>query len=265
MRTGPKHARLFFIVLLFFSPLVFADEVVFPAVKTPARKLSVGEKLEYTIRYLGIPVGKAVAEVKEITKLGEKPVYHITVQVTSHPVIDLVYKVRDTHHSFIDTERLHSLRYEKILNEGRYRADEVMTYNQEAHTAHYLSRKNGSEKEMDIPKDVQDQLSCGYWFRMQTIKPNTTVTVPVNADEKNWELEVKLHDVKKMKIKGIGEFGALEAEPLIKFQGIFVKRGKIRGWISMDERRIPLKMKVKVPILGSVVAELSAYTPGNVS
>ncbi len=253
------------VILLFFIFSVpgFCEQPVFPAAKASAGKLFVGEKLEYTIRYLGIPVGKAEAEVKEITKLDGHSVYHITVHVASHPVIDLVYKVRDEHHSFVDIEKFHTLRYEKILSEGHYRADEVMTYDQNAHTAHYLSRKNGSKKEMLIPKDVQDQLSCGYWFRLQPVEPNTTVFIPVNADEKNWELEVKLHEIKKMELQGVGKFDALEAEPLIKFQGIFVKKGKIRGWISMDERRIPLKMKVKVPVLGSVTAELSAYTPGH--
>jgi hypothetical protein len=30
----------------------------------------------------------------------------------------------------------------------------------------------------------------------------------------------------------------------------------------MDERRIPLVMKVKVPVLGEVVATLAGYEPG---
>ena len=49
------------------------------------------------------------------------------------------------------------------------------------------------------------------------------------------------------------------------FEGFFVRRGKVRGWMSMDERRIPLVMKVKVPVLGEVVATLSGYEPGTVS
>jgi hypothetical protein len=48
----------------------------------------------------------------------------------------------------------------------------------------------------------------------------------------------------------------------VLFEGFFVKRGKIRGWMSMDEQRIPLVMKVKVPILGNVTANLVRYEPG---
>ncbi|MCB9800510.1 MAG: DUF3108 domain-containing protein [Candidatus Omnitrophica bacterium] len=237
---------------------------VFPISDQPFEKFFVGEELVYTISYLGVKVGEAHAKVEGIAEIRGRQAYHIVVKVRSHPVIDLIYKVRDEHHSYVDTEKLYSLQYEKILKEGHYTADEIMTYDQDNHTAHYFSRQNKSEKEMFIPEAVQDQLSCGYFFRTLNVKPETQVILPVNADEKNWQLEIDLKTIGEMKLRGIGVFQALEAEPKIKFQGIFVKRGKIRGWISMDERRIPLKMKVKVPILGSVVAKLSRYIPGKV-
>lgn len=237
----------------------------YPAVQKPSPLFFVGEKLTYKISYLGLTVGEAESEITGIETLHERPVYHIVVRVKSHPVIDLLYKVRDEHHTWIDVEKLHSLRYEKKLREGRYQVHEVMTYDQEKNTALYHSLSNKSEKEMLIPKDVQDQLSCGYFFRTLEIEPNTTVTLPVNADEKNWDLEVKLLNAAPLEVEGIGRFQALEAEPMIKFQGIFVKRGKIRGWLSLDERRIPLMMKVKVPVLGSVTAKLSAYKPGKIA
>jgi len=252
------------LALLLLTTPVFAKEPPpqFPAVQKPAAHFFTGEKLTYKISYLGMTVGEAEAEITGLETLRGRPVYHIVVRVKSHPVIDLLYKVRDEHHTWIDAEKLHSLRYEKKLQEGRYRAHEVMTYDQEAHTALYQSLSNQSEKEMLISKDVQDQLSCGYFFRTLEVQPETTVTLPVNADEKNWDLEIRLLKAAPLEIEGVGRFQALEAEPLIKFQGIFVKRGKIRGWISLDERRIPLMMKVKVPVLGSVTARLSAYKPG---
>ena len=250
-----------FLALLIAQPL-YAKTPTFPFEEQPSPKLHVGEKLTYKISYLGLKVGEAVSEIKEITMINGREAYHIEVRVRSHPVIDLVYKVRDVHHSYIDVEHLHSLRYEKILREGRYRADEVMTYDQENHTAHYLSRRNGTEKEMFIPKNVQDQLSCGFYFRTLNFGEEETVSIPVNADEKNWVLKVELKKKDKMKIRGVGRFEVLKAYPKIEFEGLFVKKGRITGWVSMDKRRIPVKMKVKVPILGSVVVKLKAYEPG---
>ena len=200
--------------------------------------------------------------MKEIIPIRGRPAYHIVVNVRSAPILDWIYKVRDVHHSYIDIEKLHSLRYEKILREGRYRADEVMEYDQDNHKATYFSRLNKSRKEMLIPPNVQDQLSCGYWFRLQDIQPHSKIYIPVNADEKNWDLEVKILGNTKVELPQWGQREAMEIEPEIRFQGIFVKRGKIRGWIGLDERKIPLKMKVKIPILGSVSASLVEYRDG---
>jgi hypothetical protein len=259
----PKSSPIAFLIfLLLFVPSLSEAKPEEVLIASPPKGLQVGERLVYTVRWLGIEVGRGEAEVKEIVTLRERRAYHVVVQVRSAPILDWIYKVRDVHHSYIDVEKLHSLRYEKILSEGRYRADEVMEYDQEKHTALYYSRLNLSRKEMLIPPDVQDQLSCGFWFRLQELRPGDRVFIPVNADEKNWDLEVKILKKTKVRIRGFGEMEALEVEPEIQFQGIFVKRGKIRGWIGVDERRIPLKMSVKIPVLGLITARLKEYRAG---
>jgi len=218
---------------------VFAEEPFFAAAQ-PAGKLFVSEKLTYKVKYLKIPVGEGIAEIAEIVPLGDRKAYHIRVRVRSYPILDLVRKVRGEYHSFIDAEKLYSLGYEKKLSEGKDRAAETA----------------------EIPAGFQDEISCGYWFRMQPVGENSSVMIPVRADGKNWNMEVKTGTSRRMKIKGVGEFVALEVEPLMEFRGFFSRRGRARGWVSLDERRIPLKMKVKVPVLGNVTAELSRYEAG---
>lgn len=246
--------KISFLACLFL--VLFSDRCLLAA---SSGKLEVGERLVYSVRWLGVEVGHGEAEVKEIVPIRGRPTYHIVVNVRSARILDWIYKVRDVHHSYLDTERMHSLRYEKILREGRYRADEEMDYDQEQHVARYHSRLNGSRKEMLIPPDVQDQLSCGFWFRVQDIRPHSEVFIPVNADEKNWDLKVKIQDKTTVHVPAFGKMEALEVEPEIQFQGIFVKRGKIRGWIGLDERKIPLKMRVKIPVLGAISAHLVEY------
>lgn len=237
-------------------------ETIFPAVEKPLQGLFVGERLTYVIRYLGIPIGKAEGWVKEIADFNGRKAYHVVVQVRSYPVIDLVYKVRDEHHSYIDVKGLHSLRYEKKLKEGRRRSEEVMVYDPLHDELQYLSRADKAVFKTRVSLPFQDQLSCGYFFRTLPLKGKRSVSIPVHADRKSWNLKVLLKETRVMKIKGIGTFTAMEAEPVIPFEGIFVKKGKIRGWISLDERRIPLKMSVEIPVLGKVAAQLEEYQPG---
>jgi len=261
-----KKAALFVVTLVLLTSVGFAKEPekVFPRSERPVAKLFLGEKIKFEVSYLGITVGEAVSEVKELVKVNGRDAYHIEINIHSRPVLDWIYKVRDTHHTYIDVEQFDSLRYEKKIQEGRYWTDESMEYDQDEHIGRFFSRKDNSRKEMFIPRHVQDQISCCYWLRLQDLKPDSKTLIPVNADEKNWDLEVVTHDVKEMTIEGVGIFQAVEVEPIILFEGFFVRRGKVRGWMSLDERRIPLLMKVKVPVLGEVVATLVGYEPGQV-
>jgi len=202
--------------------------------------------------------------VEEITQVNERDAYHISVQVRSNKLIDLVYPVRDEHHTYVDVEHLHTLRYERKMRQGRYRADEFMVFDQVNHTARYESNRSGDVKEMLIPVDVQDPLSSTFWFRIQPLRPGETITIPVNADEKNWELAVKVENFETMKINGFGRRPVVRVIPEIKFQGLFVKRGEVSGWMSIDEYRIPLLMKTKVPLLGTISMVIKEYQLGDV-
>jgi hypothetical protein len=259
-----KKTACFFLTMIFLIPMSPAQEAekIFPYSEKPAAKIFLGEKIKFEIKYLGITAGEAESEVKELVQVNGRDAYHIEINIRSRAVLDWIYKVRDTHHTYIDAEYFHSLRYEKKIKEGRYWTDELMEYDQDEHIGRFYSRKDNSRKEMFIPKHVQDQISCCYWLRLQDLRSDFKTLIPVNADEKNWDLEVVTHGVKEMKIGSVGVFQAVEVEPVILFEGFFVRRGKVRGWMSMDERRIPLVMKVKVPVLGEVVATLSAYEPG---
>ena len=259
--------KILFVVFFLagFVSSVFAGgtEKIFPVSEKPATRIFLGEKMKFEVTYLGLLVGEAESVVKEIVKVNGREAYHIEINIRSHSLIDWLYKVRDTHHTYIDVERFDSLGYEKKLHEGRYWTDESMKYDQDGHIGHFHSIKDNSDKEMFIPQNVQDQISCGYWIRLQDVKPGSKISIPVNADEKNWDLEVVMHGIKEMRLPGVGVFQAIEAEPIILFEGFFVRRGKVRGWMSMDERRIPLVMKVKIPVLGDITATLVKYEPGS--
>ncbi len=259
-----KKIILAFFLLMMLSPVAFAGgaEILFPRAEKPTRKLFLGEKLTFEVRYLGITVGDAVSEVKERVKVNGRDAYHVQIEIRSRPLLDWIYKVRDTHHTYIDAEHFDSLRYEKKTSEGHFMRESSMEYDQDQHVGRFHSIKDNSRKEMFIPQHAQDQISCGYWLRLQDVKAGDKITIPVNADEKNWDLEVVTHSVKEMKIDGVGVFQAVEVEPIIMFEGFFVRRGKVRGWMGLDARRIPLVMKVKVPVLGEVSAQLVRYDPG---
>ncbi len=258
LRILPALFFLFFAFPQFLQSAPAAT--VFEKTEEPAKRLFPGEVLTYRIHYLGIPVGEGRAEVVEKTMVRGREAWHVVVTVRSFRAIDLVYKVRDEHHTWIDTETLASLGYSKKVREGRRKRDEKTDYDLAALTASREAK--GEKKTFSIPAGTQDQLSCGYWFRTLSVKPQGSVNIPVEAGGKNWNMEVKTYGTRKMTLGKIGEFEAIEAEPLMPFEGIFIRKSRIRGWMSLDKRRIPLKMSVKIPVLGAVTAELESYQPG---
>ncbi len=266
-RRGARFARWVLGAGLFLCSgaylLQAGDLPYYKASALKPKQIHVGERFVYQISYLGLTVGEAETRVKELVEYNGRKAFHVEVTVWSRSIINYLYPVRDTHHSYIDAENYHSLAYEKELNEGRYHVHEKMTYDQEKHEAQYYSFTNGSKKIMFIPKHVQDQVSAGFWFRMQDVQPHTKIIVPINADEKNWDVEIEIGNTENLTIPKIGLFEAVHIIPKLKFQGFFVRRGRIEGWMALNSARVPLMMKVKVPVLGAVVAKLVEYDPGS--
>lgn len=234
-------------------------------VKPPLKMLRLGEKLTYGIYWLGIPVGTAVFNVKEISTLNGRRAYHIISTARSNKFCSTFYKVNDEIHTYIDEEKLHPLRFEKHLREGAYRVDEVVEYDQINHMASYKSKRQIKKKQtlkdikMPIPEDAQDPFSCLYYFRSldeKLLKEGQVVFMKVNTEGKNWDMEAEILKMERMELVGMGEYDAFLIEPKAKFEGIFVRKGRMWIWFSADERRLPLILRTKVPVVGSIYAVL---------
>lgn len=238
----------------------------FPQVEKPDESLAVGEKLIYGVRYLGIRIGEAQAEIKEVKTVQGREAFHIVIEVKSGKVIDAIYKVRDKHHVYMDKKELCMLRYEKNLQEGFTKKDRVTIYDRQKSQIQVSDLKGKVLATGNVPakwkSTIQDEVSCGYWFRTRSIQAHSQVSIPVFAQGRFWTLIVKTFEASPLVIKEVGKFTALEVEPVMPFQGIFVRKGKIRGWMSLDNRRIPLAMDVKIPVIGTVRAVLENYVPG---
>jgi len=245
--------RLFALALLFshiISSALLAEPN--PGMKHPV----VGEKLTYILRWGLIPVGWATLHVKGMEEYQGRKVYVIAMTAWSNAFLSKIYKVKDYAETYVDVETQCTLRFYKNQYEGGYQSNEEMVYDQENHRARYHSFRNGMVKEMEIPANVQDALSSIYYFRTLSLEEGKSLFMDVNADEKNWVLEVQVLDFKKdWEVRRMGSFNAFYIEPLAKFKGMFERRGRVWVWVSADHRRLPLLVKSKVPF-GSVTGTL---------
>ncbi len=221
------------------------------------REFRIGEKFTYQIRWMGIPVGLAYFQVKEVSKINQRDCYHIIVRVKSNAFLSKIYRVEDEFHTFIDKEKLCSLRFVKKQSEGRYRSWEIVDYDQQAGKAAYKSLLNNSVKEFKIDENTQDNLSAIYYYRLQDLEFDKPALIKVNADEKNWVLKIDILQRGTMQLERIGPVDAIEVEPKAQtVQGEPLKKGRAWIWFSLDENRIPLAAKARAAVVGTVTAVL---------
>ncbi len=213
-----------------------------------------GEKITLAVKYMGIiPTGRASIEVKEWLYQGQEA-YYLTVEMKSSPFFSFFYRVNDVIESYVDAQKLHSLRFVEHLREGRHLMEKETTYDQKEHIADYTIKTKNRTYRVKISPDTQDALSTLYYLRAQEFKEGKVIELSVNNHKENYQVKVKILGKEKIKTQ-TGEFLAWRIQPTIIQEGT-PQKGRVIVWFTADERKIPLLLKAKTPI-GPVTAYLS--------
>ncbi len=221
----------------------------------PLKTHTLGEKLVFDVHWMGMHVGFGTIEVKEAAEVNGRKAFHVVAVAETNDVLSKIYPVRDEIHSWIDAENFHSLKFRKVLSEGRYRADEQIVFDYEKKKGLYESLLNKNRKEVDIPVPVHDIVSAFYWFRLQRVEPGSSVHAVANSEEKNQDIEIKVLKREQKELRGRGVIDSLLVEPKTTIQGVLYSRG--RAWVhfTADERRVPFWILLKTPY-GPVIGVL---------
>jgi len=93
---------------------------IFLALTSPswAYPFQVGEKLVYTLKLIGLPVGTQILQVKEITQSKEDLLYLFTSEIKGSELLSLVYYLEDRIESYVDVKTLYPRLVRMDLKEG---------------------------------------------------------------------------------------------------------------------------------------------------
>ncbi len=237
--------KMFYKIGLLFSVLVLNLSVgLFPG-RRPSMPWGVGERLEFSIRWGVIRAGVGTLEVRDSLSLGGRETFRIVHTARSARFFDPFYRVRNRAESFIDSEFLHTVRFERIIREGSYSKDSVIIYDHE-----YGAAYEDGER-FEISPGVHDVLSAFYYLRTMDLEVGESYEFEVGSDKKIWPLKVEVTGREKIRVPA-GEFNALVVEPrLEEDEGIFKQEDDVRIWVSDDERKIPLLIRSSIKV-GSV-------------
>ncbi len=217
------------------------------ALPSPRKTLTVGERMEFEVFWMGVPVGLGSLEVKEKVKIRGREAYHVIAIARTNDFLSKLYPVYDEIHSYIDSERHCSLEFSKELREGRYRAHERIVYDYAQKKSFWESMKNKQRVEMELSGEVQDAVSAFYWFRLQDVNVGGSAATVIHNRGKSWDLEVKVLSRQDKELRGRGAIDTILVEPVTRYKDILYKRGRAWVYFSADESRSPVWIKIATP------------------
>lgn len=217
------------------------------------RPFQVGERLTYKVSWLNMTAVTAVMEVAPIPGLSGQGVAKLVGTAQSTPIITKFFPVDSRVESDLDLATLAPEHMTFRRREGRKKEDVEYIFHQKKGVV--TAVRGGTTESLPIPAGTQDIMSCLYYTRTALRpKPGASLKMNVYHDKKNRPVEVRVEGVET--IEGAwGKAETVRVLVIMPFHGLFMNQGNIRVWVTMDERRIPLRMKAKVT-LGSVVADL---------
>ncbi len=221
----------------------------------PGARLQRGEKLLYSIEYVGINAGYSYIKIdSQMTWARGRPAYHLVNETWSNPFFSKFYRVHDRSESFVDSETLVSLVFHKRIREGSYRHEEEVEFDHQANKAIY-----STGQEVDLVPGSRDILLTLFYYRLFPLEVGRSLYIDNHTDKRNYPLEVKV--LRRERLSTIlGKVDCLVVEPVLRTPGLFEHKGRLWVWLTDDARRIPVLMKSKI-VIGSINGVLKEYYP----
>lgn len=211
----------------------------------------VGETMTYKVYWGFIPVGDAQVTTSWVESNGVRYL-QIDHRVRSNKVIATLYPVKDTIQTIIDPETFRSVSFFMDRNEGRHSAKELTTFDYEKGVARWESFTKKKVKTIPIDKDTRDLVTFMYFMRRDGFRVGAERNFRVMADDKVYDLNLKVAAEEKVDVDGYGDVDCLRLDPTAQFNGLFVRKGKMTVWVSRDKRFLCTRVSAGVPVVGHV-------------
>ncbi len=265
-----NRRALFTFGLFFFAPAVaLAEHSAFKP----------GENLRYKIKWGFVTAGYASMSVPGRINYRGVDCLVLQTRARSSGALGYMFPVRDVITSYWDPVKRRTLFSRKALREGNYHRRAVVYLYPDSRLARWSEkefsgntdkmgekRKGAKWKERagvsrNLPRDALDMLSAIYFNRSDKRrgKPGMSFRMNVFDDSKLTSLRMSILRREKLTLTVNGReetFPALVVRPYIKTSGIFKSKGKTLIWISDDNRRWPLMIQAKAPVVGSLKIRL---------
>ncbi len=216
-----------------------------------------GEVLEYSIEYGFINAGKAKIQVNpSLYNVNTRPCYRIDVYGHTTGALDFISSVRDNWGTYLDTAAIIPHISYRDVKEGGYTKREIVRFD---HINHIAETKVFNEEinKFDEPtyhqmlayeSGIQDIVSGYFYLRtldFSKMKEGDTIKVYAFFENKVYDFKTKLTQREELET-ALGIVNALVLVPIMPDNKLFSGPNSVKVWISDDDNKIPLKVKVEL-------------------
>jgi hypothetical protein len=226
------------------------------AAEAPQQRLPfrTGEAATYQVKLGGISVGSGSMSVIGLQTVRGQQTFHTVMTLRGG---NALVRVNDRFESWIDTDGLFSRRFHQNQHEARFRRNRTYDFFPEDRT---FRRENGQTGTLPTNQPLDD-LSFIYYARTLPLDPGATYSLPryFKADGNPVVLQVLRRETIEVPA---GRYRTIVVRPVIRTDGMFGEGGRAEVYFSDDEHRIPVLIRSRVPVVGSLSMHLRTFRPG---
>jgi len=255
---------IFSLFLGFFSPLFAEKPLLGLPWDDPPPELwfPVGEEIDYYIQWGIFKVGEATSKSEWLNVDGRR-MLSLSMEAESNGIVEKLYPVKEFMQTILDPVTFLPVSFEKDSHEGRHHHHEITTFDHATGKGQWKSLLKDQQKEFDIEPDTRDLMGLMYWIRKNPIRVGETREYQVMTDEKMYDLEIKAGKKDRVALKKYGKVKCIKMEPKGKFNGMFVRKGRMWLWLSNDERYVICRVVASVPVASIKIMLRKVRGPGD--
>ena len=222
----------------------------------------VGEETRYEIEWGPFTVGEAFARADWVEVQGRR-LLALTMEAKSNGIVESLYPVKEFMQTLVDPETFLPLGFEKQSSEGKHKHWELTMFNHARKSGKWRSKLRAAERTFDSQEDTRDLMALMYWIRKTPVRAGGEATYEVMTDEKLYEMTLGDAKADTVKLERYGKVKCVEMEPKGKFNGMFIRKGRMWVWVSDDERYTICKVTASVPVANIRVYLTDVEGPGD--
>ena len=214
--------------------------------------MKIGEKLNYSAYFSGVPAAEASLEIIGKEKLNGTNTYHVRFSARSKGIINYLFPINDRIDLWLSEDSFLTVKESLRIREGDYKKSQEMILN---HDKNFLVLDSDT---LTIPGNTHSPYALFYFFRMNEFNQVLLDTLHTTNGKKTTALKVEIERDVKVDVPA-GSFNCTKITPIKLNNKEFKNRSQMSMLFSNDGNRYPVKIWLTMKY-GSLVLELDSIT-----